>query len=357
MSGSVRGVIVEAIRARGPISFAEFMEMALYGLGGYYAAAPVGEHGDFVTSPHVHPIFGRLLAHALRQLHAAMDAPTPWQIVDVGAGDGTLARQLIESIGEPAPGYVAVERSPGAVQALEATDGIDTVSGTLPRTDDAQVIVAHELLDNLAFRRVVGTPQGPREILIGLNDRGELVETPSETAVAVAVSPATGEEVVVPEGALTFIDDVVSVLHRGYALVIDYGAEGAAGGPVHGYRDHRVVADLLVDPGDTDITAGVDFDAVARRATERGLVAFPPVTQRGALMALGFEDWVRDEQRRQQALLDTRRGAEAVRTWSARSRATLLVDPAGIGRFRWLLLASPGLPAPAWLTAALASQA
>ena len=358
MSASVRRALVEAIRARGPISFAGFMETALYGPDGYYTAPPVGELGDFVTSPHVHPIFGRLLAHAVRQLHDAMDAPEPWRIVDEGAGDGTLARQLIASVGEPAPRYLAVERSAGAARALATVGGVDEVTAALTDTQEPQVVLAHELLDNLAFRRVVGTPHGPREILIGVGADGALVEVLAETDAAAAAAPlSAGEEVVVPEGALAFVDEIARVLHRGYALIIDYGSEGSAGGPVHGYRDHRVVADLLGDPGGTDITAGVDFDAVARRAVERGLAAFPSVTQRRALMALGFEDWVRDEQRRQRELLDRRRGAEAVRAWSARSRATLLVDPAGIGRFRWLLLASPGLGPPPWLTTALASQA
>lgn len=354
MDASVRRALIEAIHAGGPISFADFMEHALYGPGGYYETPPVGAEGDFVTSPHVHPIFGRLLATALRQLHDAMDAPTPWRLVDVGAGDGTLARQLIETIGEPSPHYVAVERSPGAARALAAIEGIDAVETAMTDTAHAQVIVAHELLDNLPFRRVVGTGDGPREVRVGLDDHDHLIEVFATAPPPPGVEPAPGEEAIVLDGALTFVDDIGRSMRKGYALVIDYGAEGSAGGTTHGYRDHRVVADLLSDPGRSDITAGVDFGAVARRAFAVGLVAFPSVTQRSALMALGFESWVRDEQRRQRELLDTRRGAEAVRAWSARSRATLLVDPMGIGRFRWLVLATPGLPAPPWLAAALA---
>ena len=78
-------------------------------------------------------------------------------------------------------------------------------------------------------------------------------------------------------------------------------------------------------------------------------MAFPSITQHDALLALGFEAWLRDELARQAALLDERDGLEAVRTWSGRSRATLLVDPSALGRLRWLLLASPGLPPPSWL--------
>jgi SAM-dependent MidA family methyltransferase len=131
--------------------------------------------------------------------------------------------------------------------------------------------------------------------------------------------------------------------------LIDYGAIGTTGGDIHGYRDHRVVDDVLADPGSSDITAGVDFALIARRAEDRGLVAFPSITQRDALLALGFESWHRQELERQTRLLDDRQGLEAVRTWSGRSRATLLVDPSALGRLRWLLLATVGLPQPPWL--------
>ena len=84
--------------------------------------------------------------------------------------------------------------------------------------------------------------------------------------------------------------------------------------------------------------------SIARHAERCGLVASPSTTQHDALLALGFEAWLRGELERQTALLDEREGLEAVRTWGGRSRATLLIDPAALGRIRWLLLASPGLP-------------
>jgi SAM-dependent MidA family methyltransferase len=114
-----------------------------------------------------------------------------------------------------------------------------------------------------------------------------------------------------------------------------------------------VVEDVLIAPGTTDITAGVDFAGVAARAEEAGLVAFPSVSQHDALMALGFEAWFRRQLAVQTERLDARAGLDAVRTWSGRSRASLLADPGALGRFRWLLVATPGLPAPPWLEAAL----
>src|SRR5207249_4923296 len=144
---------------------------------------------------------------------------------------------------------------------------------------------------------------------------------------------------------------------RGFVLLIDYGALGGAGGPVHGYRGHTVVEDVLAAPGTADITAGVDFELVAARAEQRGLTAFPTVTQRDALLALGLGEWLRDELRSQQASLLAEQGRQAVATWSGRSRATLLIDPGALGRLRWLLLATEGLDPPAWLLRAASAPA
>jgi SAM-dependent MidA family methyltransferase len=145
------------------------------------------------------------------------------------------------------------------------------------------------------------------------------------------------------------VDRLADVLTRGYALLIDYGGVGTTGGEIHGYQGHRVVEDVLADPGSSDITAGVDFALVAGRAEGRGLVAWPSVTQHDALLALGFEEWLRAELERQTSQLDAREGLEAVRTWSGRSQATLLVDPNALGRLRWLVLATPDMPRPDWL--------
>ncbi len=340
MSEQVAEAIRAIVRANGPITFAEFMELALSGRGGYYERPPVGAEGDFVTSPHVHPVFGAMLAKALRSLHDALGRPQPFRITDVGAGDGTLARQLSDELVDLDVMYTAVETSSGAREALAAIDGIHVereLSG------DPHVVLAHELLDNLPFRRV----RGDREVRVGLDGDNGFVEV--ETPWDGEPSGSTDGETIEPVGALAFIDRLETILARGYALLIDYGAVGSTGGDMHGYRDHRVVEDVLADPGSTDITAGVDFARIAGRAEERGLTAYPSVTQHDALVALGFEAWLRDELERQTALLDAREGLEAVRTWSGRSRATLLVDPSALGRLRWLVLAAPDLPRPDWL--------
>jgi NADH dehydrogenase [ubiquinone] 1 alpha subcomplex assembly factor 7 len=341
---SVGRQIREAIRDHGPITFAEYMELALYGPGGFYEQPPVGPRGDFVTAPHVHPVFGALMARAIRELHDGVGRPGPLRIAEAGAGDGTLARQVMDALADLDLEYLAVERSSGALAALQAIDGI-AAAETLPSTSD--VVVANELLDNLPFRRI----RGRREVRVGLDgDRFVEVEVPWSGEPG-----ASGVETIVPEGALAFVDRLADVLAPGYALLVDYGNVGSPGGDVHGYRDHAVVDDLLTDPGSADLTVGVDFAVIARRAEQRGLVAFPTVSQRAALVALGFEDWTRAELEDQRRLLDERDGLAAVRAWSGRSRATLLVDPTALGRLRWLVLASPGLPMPPWLERANAT--
>jgi SAM-dependent MidA family methyltransferase len=338
MSQQVADTIRRAINDHGPITFAEYMELALYGPGGYYERPPVGPTGDFVTSPHVHPVFGALLGRAVRELRDALGGPVPLHIAEVGAGDGTLAAQMLGALDDLDVNYEAIDVSPGARSALATVDGVRSAAEL---KGVPHVVVANELLDNLPFRRV----RGDREIRIGLEgERFVEVETPWDGAPG----PADGETLI-PVGAFAFIDRLAQTLERGYALVIDYGAVGSPGGDIHGYRGHRVVQDVLTDPGSSDITAGVDFASIARRAEGRGLIAFPSITQHDALLALGFEGWQREELARQTTLLADRDGLEAVRTWSGRSRATLLIDQSALGRLRWLLLASPGLPSPSWL--------
>jgi NADH dehydrogenase [ubiquinone] 1 alpha subcomplex assembly factor 7 len=340
-----RDAVADAIRDHGPITFAEFMEIALYGPGGYYERPPIGVDGDFVTSPHVHAVFAELLARALEDLHARLGAPRPFRVTELGAGDGTLARQLVERLGHLEVAYTAVERSAGARRALAAIDGV-AVAERIDGSPD--VVVANEVLDNLPFRRLRGTDAGTREVMVGLDgDRlvERLVDPPPDHA-----DLAVGTESILPEGAAALVEVLAARLARpGYALLIDYGGLGETGGPPHGYRDHRPIEHLLDRPGETDITSGLDFDVVGAIAKDEGLIAFPPVTQRHALTALGFDRWIHEQLRRQHVLLDRREGVDAVRAWSGRSRATLLVDPAALGRLRWLLLATPGLDAPAWI--------
>jgi len=330
------------IRASGPLTFARFMQIALYDEGGYYEHPPVGAQGDFVTSPHVHPVFATMLGEAIRQLHRDLQEPDPFRLVEAGAGDGTLARDLLVALRDLPLEYRAVDVSPGARAALAGVEGLAEIRAEIP--SDLDVLIANELLDNLPFRVV----RDGQEIGIGLDADDDPCEVSLEADPSL---PARGPDAVVPTGGLAFVDLLASSLGAGpgYALLIDYGTDGEDAGPVHGYASHAVVEDVLREPGRTDITAGVDFAALRERAAALGLTAFPTVSQRDALVALGFEAWFAEQLAIQHEQLASRAGLEAVQTWSSKSRASLLADPGGLGRFRWLLLASPGLPEPGWL--------
>jgi SAM-dependent MidA family methyltransferase len=358
VSEDVAARIRRAIEERGPIRFDEFMDLALYGPGGFYDRPAVGREGHFVTSPHVHPVFAELLLRAVLDLWERLARPVPLELVEVGAGDGTLAADVIRLLGErqgPAVDYVAVERSPGARARLAELPVrvSERIADAGPSA--ATVLFANELLDNLPFRRVRGTSDGVAEIgIVAGRDRFVEVDIPCDGEIAALVAEqgpalAPGREAIVPIGALRFVDDLAATLRRGYALLIDYGSARGPSSQVHGYRDHRVLADVLRDPGSADITAGVDLGAIARRAEARGLVSLGLTSQGDALRALGFAEWNASQQARQRGLLAEGEGGRATRVWEGRSRASLLVAPGGLGRLKWLLLATEDLPAPDWI--------
>jgi NADH dehydrogenase [ubiquinone] 1 alpha subcomplex assembly factor 7 len=360
MSDRVAEALQREIRARGPIGFDRFMDLALYGPGGFYEAPPIGPGGHFVTSPHVHPVFATLLARAIRELAAGLGGSAPVRLVELGAGDGTLAVQLLRELEGLPLEYAVAERSPGARAALSRLP-VRIVDHAAPLDPGFHgIVLANELLDNFPFRRVrsaEATPTGYAgaglvEVLVGLaGDRFVEVEAPCPPDLA-ALAPALrpGEEGVVPVAALDLIDRLAAALARGHVLLIDYGDDsGGPAGPVHGYRGHEAVADVLSEPGTADLTAGVDFRAVAGRARAAGFEVHGPMTQEAALRALGYDRWARDERTRQTRLLDAGSGLDAARAWGGRSRASLLVDPSRLGGLRWLLLATPGLPAPPWI--------
>jgi SAM-dependent MidA family methyltransferase len=349
--------IRRAITERGPISFAEFMEHALYGPGGFYEDPPVGERGHFVTSPHVHVVFGILAGRAVRECLEALGESGAPTVVEVGAGDGTLFGLVRAAIGEEGRRYVAVERSAGAREAIASRHPGVRVESSLERLDrDVEgVVIANELLDNLPFRWIRRDGAGDlQEALVDAAGAGLVLVwrpfRPEEGLERDLRSVRPGADAALPVGALEFVGLLARVLRRGYAILIDYAAGAEAG--VHGYRGHRVVEDVLDEPGSADVTAGVDFDALERRAGDLGLRSFGTVSQRDALLALGYERWAEHERRRQREAQDRRAGREAAAAWSGRNAAAALVAPAGLGRLRWWIVGTGGLEAPPWLRAA-----
>jgi SAM-dependent MidA family methyltransferase len=338
-NGTLGGRLRDRIAAEGPITFAEFMETALYDPdGGFYSRLPVGEEGHFVTSPHLSPVFGRLVARQVAEFWELLDQPARFDVIEVGAGDGTLGRQILDALPQElkrALRYTGVERSASArialrERGLEAVKELGDVSGPV-----VGCVLANELLDNLPFHRLRGTAKGPSELFVEVEgDRFVLAEGPLSSSEIAALAPELdpGQEFVVSPGTLGFVDEAADVLERGYVWLVDYGfVDDAESRSVHGYREHRVHGDVLAEPGSTDITAGVDFAALARHARRRGLRVWGPVSQRDALLALGFRELDDRAQARQVEALDARRGIDALRIYSDRNRANLLLGRGGLG--------------------------
>jgi SAM-dependent MidA family methyltransferase len=345
-----------AIQDHGPIGFDEYMEIALYGPGGFFETPPVGADQHFVTSPHVHPfVFAHCVRDALLDAWFALGEPEPLPVVELGAGDGTFAEALSSAFAElpaPRPAYTGVEISTGARDALRAR-GFATASALTELDPFDGVVVANEVLDNLPFVPVRGRPDGPKEVRVGAQGASLVeIEVPWSNGSGRPPGLEPGQETSVPVGAFALLGSLARVLRRGYVLLVDFGSVVGPAGPVHGYRGHREVADVLADPGSTDITAGVDVSMIADRARSDGLPAFEPVTQQAALGALGHDRWEQTMRATQSELQQAGRDAEAVRVWEERSRASLLTDPARLGGFWWLVLATEGLPEPPWLARA-----
>ncbi len=186
MEPSLPERIEDRIRSEGAITFAQFMEAALYDPEeGFYARAPVGERGDFVTGPHVSSAFGVLVARQVEEFFELLDKPDPFWVVEAGAGDGTLAGQILEFLPTTVralTNYVAVERSAAGRRAMEGLDALVLSDpGEIP-SGLVGCVLANELLDNLPFHWLRGTAAGPVELHVGLEgDLMALVERPPST--------------------------------------------------------------------------------------------------------------------------------------------------------------------------------
>jgi SAM-dependent MidA family methyltransferase len=302
------------IRAQGRITFAEFMETALYlPQGGYYEKhVGIGRAGDFLTSPEVHPVFGALLARLVFLMWHALGAPRPFAIVEYGAGTGALCRQILTSAPQIDAGFASalryeiVERSaflraqqeenlagaPGRVNWVDPGDPVDPAVGC---------VLSNEVVDALPVHRVLIGAEGTRELYVGLAAdrylelRGPLSQPGiSEYLSAAQVRPAAGSVVEVNLAARDWLSDVSRRLAHGYAVTVDFGGEanellGTAtprGGLKCFYR-HGWSDDPFDRPGLQDITAPVDFTFLRRFGAEVGLATQAQMTQCDLLTSLG----------------------------------------------------------------------
>ena len=313
-----------AIRRRiarhGPVTFADFMAAALYAPGGYYTRTTAGV--DYYTSPQVHPAFGALLAVQLFHLWTLLERPRPCNLVELGAGDGrlcrdilTAARYLPDGFGD-AIDYTLVDQRaapgweqgiPNASRVVADALSIDGASASAP----AHCVLSNELLDALPVHRVRMEDGRLRELYVGLGPdvadgyEGALVEVSGEPSIPALQHRLCDAGVALTDGQTAEIcllldpwaKATAARLESGFALTIDYGRTAAdlydpaqrAHGTLVTYRAHRQTDAPLQNVGRQDITAQVDFTSVERAGRRAGLDAIGNVPQGWLLHRLGLQ--------------------------------------------------------------------
>ena len=353
------------IRARidsrgGWLTFPEFMHAALYepGLGYYMAALPIfGAGGDFVTAPELSPLFARCLANGIADL---LERSGGGDVVELGGGSGAFALHVFVSLrdrGAPLGRYRIVEPSPAlaarqrerlarAPETAASLDRFDWLAAP-PREPWRGVAFANEVLDALPVERFRVARHGAEAVgVVAAGDGFAWMPRPADAALAAAVEslqrklPARMPPGYTSElrlGQRNWVAQAAAALARGALLVADYGLPRAQyyhpsrdGGTLCGFRRHRRVEDALALPGTQDVTAWVDFSALAEEAVETGLVPCGFATQAHYLLEAGID--------RELARL-TASGGERERAAHRQAAATLLL-PGEMGeRFKLMALA------------------
>ena len=312
LANHLRGLLQAA---GGWLPFSRFMDAALYAPGlGYYMAGATrfGPGGDFVTAPELSPLFARCLA---RQLAGILGQLGGGDIVEYGAGSGRLAADLLAALGEldlPPRRYRIVEVS-GPLRAVQratldaagATAGVEWLDA--PPADAWQgIVLANEVMDALPVERFQVAGAGCRALGVVAQDQGfDWQARPADPELAAAVAAiAAGLPEPWPEGFVSelrpmlpaWVRTVTAALARGALLAIDYGLPRTQyyhasrdGGTLCGFFRHHRVTDVLARPGLQDLTAWVDFSAVAAAAGPAGLEVAGFATQAHFLAALGID--------------------------------------------------------------------
>lgn len=295
---SLRDRLTAQIRASGPMSVAQYMSACLHDPDfGYYATRPaLGEQGDFITAPLVSQMFGELIGLWAVETWTRMGRPTPFRLVEMGPGDGTLMSDLLRAARLSPPfteaadvWLVEVSQPLRDRQRQILGDHISWAASLAEVPDGAPLIlVANELLDCLPARQYVRTEKGWAERMVGLDEGG---------ALAFGLAGAPGLDQLAPVGAIlehapaqAALGDELGariVADAGAALLIDYGrAVPGFGDTLQALRRHRK-ENPLANPGEADLTVHADFPAVLAAASRQGAETPQILTQGELLVRLG----------------------------------------------------------------------
>ena len=341
-------LLIRQIAATGPISVADYMgECLLHPTHGYYSTRdPFGKGGDFITAPEISQMFGELLGLCLAQSWMDQGSPARFTLAEIGPGRGTCMADVLRAT-KAVPGFHAAAN----VALIEASATLRTVQATTlapyaPTWADSVValpeqplyLIANEFFDALPVDQFQRTTEGWRRHMVGLKDNALAfgLSDPVPCPDARFAEDAVGTVVELCPTAAPIADHIGALIrqHGGVALIIDYGGWRSKGDTLQALRNHRPESPLT-NPGQADLTAHVDFEALADAA--------------GAVMCSGLID---------QGTLLTRLGiaARAARLAQSLSGAALenhlsatlrLTDPAEMGTlFKAMAICPPDCPPP-----------
>lgn len=340
--------ILGIVRREGPLPFERFMELALYDPeGGFFSGEVLRsvKAGDFLTSPEVSSLFGETLARFVAEEERRIGQP--FQLVEVAGGSGSLLRPLLAA--HPVESW-AVEVAPPARAALAEIVGEDRVVASIDAIGGAWrgVVIANELIDNLPMAIAQRVDGSWRERWVGEDD-GNLVfvDAPPRPEVLrwldrYAGPVDDGGWVEVQMQAGEWLHEVLSRLVAGSVLLIDYGdtAENLAprrrDGTLRTYRAHHLGPHPLDEPGATDITADVNFTALADVARRVG-AEVTLIRQDDFLATYGLRDLISNLRREELELARRGEEMERLRVRTLRTEAETLMHPRGLGDFRVLI--------------------
>ncbi len=336
--------LVDLIRVEierdGPITFARFMERALYEPGlGYYATSDsrATRGGDFLTAPELHPIFGWALARQVDEMWSRVGNNPDFVLREFGAGTGALGDSIREGLA----------RDGSALAAALHYEPVE-IEGRLPAGRPSSRIIGgvigNEFLDALPVHRVVKLGGVLRELLVGWED-GRFVDVAGDISDERLRERLERDRVELPEGhraeiclAMTdWLEEVNRDLERGYVLLLDYGLPQAglrsaerATGTLRAFRGQHVSSDVLSGAGRQDITAHIDLDALEDGARHAGFEVLGMTTQAEFLMGCGFDDIYQAAK------------ADADQDWQPalllRSAVRRLLDPGQLGAYAVVIL-------------------
>jgi SAM-dependent MidA family methyltransferase len=314
-------ILRERIRARGQVTFAEFMDLVLYHPGeGYYHSfrEKTGPGGDYYTSPHVHPIFGQLLARQVHQMWEILGHPAPFTLVEMGGGRGLLCSDILNycraQFGDfyRCLSYVLTEISKPSIEKQRSllshflhqrkVEWLDP-EGLL---NSAQMFIgcllSNELIDAFPVHLVQQKHGKLWEIYVTCGEESfqEVLGPPSNPALEeyfllYGFPLEEGQRAEVNLKALEWIEKVSQVLRRGFILTIDYGYQAAElyeptrrDGTLLCYFRHTTSSNPYERIGDQDMTAHVNFTALMKKGEALGLKKVGYAEQYKFLVSLGL---------------------------------------------------------------------